>query len=339
LTTEPTPGPGEPSAAPADKKPADQEAKDEVSAEYEPKIAAARLQIPEDEKLIAAQKEAVVAQTSEARRAAEQQKLKELEDKLENDRKTIDRLVREEQAERDRRRAEAERQKEAARAAQADAERQRKEQAERRATEQQQLKELEAKYGAAGAAAVKEAAERARKEIEEMRAQYQSKLDLARSRVEQDEKDLKAHKEARDGQTSRRAWEAEDQVVKALEEGLSKERADLDALERKIESKADLYMRSAAAELQAKIKDAEKKIEEAEDASSLVTRRKYYKISTGMTYDEVREIMHVNGEEMSRVNLGDGESVLIVWKNRDGGNITVTFYNGRVQSKAQVGLR
>jgi hypothetical protein len=70
---------------------------DEVSAEYEPKIAAARLQVPEDEKLIAAQKDVVAAQTSQVRRAAEQQRLKELKDKLEDDRKAIDRLVREEQ--------------------------------------------------------------------------------------------------------------------------------------------------------------------------------------------------------------------------------------------------
>src|SRR5262249_1784981 len=98
---------------------------DEASAKYEPMIAAAWLQIPQDEKLIAAQKEVIAAQTSQNGRAEEQRKLKELENKLENDRKTIDRLVREEQEERNRRWDEVQRQREAARAAQAEAERHR----------------------------------------------------------------------------------------------------------------------------------------------------------------------------------------------------------------------
>ena len=76
---------------------------EQVSAEYEPKIAQARLRIPEDEKLIAAQKDVVVAQTAQIRRAAEQQKLKELEDKLAEDQKAVERLVREQKQEVDRR--------------------------------------------------------------------------------------------------------------------------------------------------------------------------------------------------------------------------------------------
>jgi hypothetical protein len=124
----PEPSASTPPTVPAETPAYKQNITDEASAKYEPMIAAAWLQIPQDEKLIADQKEVVVAQTSPVRRAAEQQKLKELEEKLEKDRKTIDRLVREEQEERDRRVAEAQRQREAARAVQAEAERQRKEQ-------------------------------------------------------------------------------------------------------------------------------------------------------------------------------------------------------------------
>jgi hypothetical protein len=83
-----------------------------VAAEYEPKIAQARLRIPEDEKLIAAQKDVVVAQTAQIRRAAERKKLKELEDKLAEDRKAVERLEREQKEEVARRLAEFARQRE-----------------------------------------------------------------------------------------------------------------------------------------------------------------------------------------------------------------------------------
>jgi colicin import membrane protein len=147
LTTEPTLGPGEASVAPDDKKPADQETKDEVSAEYELeyelKIAAVRLRIPEDEKLIAAQMDVMAVQTSQIRREEEQRKLRELGEKLEEDLKAINRLTWEEQEERDRRRAEADRQREAARAAQAEAECQRNEQAEKEEAERRRQAEHE----------------------------------------------------------------------------------------------------------------------------------------------------------------------------------------------------
>jgi hypothetical protein len=136
-----------PPSVPAETPAYKQNITDEASAKYEPMIAAAWLQIPQDEKLIAAQKEVVAAQTSQARRAAEQQKLKELEDKLGDDRKAIDHLVREEQEERDRRSAEVARQKAAAQAAQAEAERQRRAQAEaeRKEAERQAEREAEGK--------------------------------------------------------------------------------------------------------------------------------------------------------------------------------------------------
>jgi hypothetical protein len=79
----------------------------QVAAEYQPKIAQARLRIPEDEKLIAAQKEVVVAQTAQIRRAAEQQRLKELEEGLAEDQQAVQRLEREQKEEVDRRLAQA----------------------------------------------------------------------------------------------------------------------------------------------------------------------------------------------------------------------------------------
>jgi hypothetical protein len=65
-----------------------------------------------------------------------------------------------------------------------------------------------------------------------------------------------------------------------------------------------------------------------------VTVEKYNKIEVGMSYNEVRRIVGVHGEELSRTDGGR----MICWKNSDGSNMTVIFINELVHTKAQYGL-
>jgi hypothetical protein len=73
-----------------------------------------------------------------------------------------------------------------------------------------------------------------------------------------------------------------------------------------------------------------------------VTADDYAQIQPGMTYDQVVEIIGFHGEEMSRVSIGDLETVIYVWKNNhallDASNMNATFQNGRLASMAQFGL-
>jgi hypothetical protein len=70
-----------------------------------------------------------------------------------------------------------------------------------------------------------------------------------------------------------------------------------------------------------------------------VTARAFSRISTGMTYAEVISLIGEVGEEASRVELGDVETVMYMWKNRDGSNMNAMFQNGKLVSKAQAGLK
>lgn len=69
-----------------------------------------------------------------------------------------------------------------------------------------------------------------------------------------------------------------------------------------------------------------------------ITYEKYQKIQNGMTYDELFNIIGVNGIEMSRVSISGYTTVSYSWENLDGSNIIVMLQNGKVISKAQAGL-
>ena len=66
------------------------------------------------------------------------------------------------------------------------------------------------------------------------------------------------------------------------------------------------------------------------------------RIKTGMTYSEVVEIVGVEGTLMSEVDIGFEEyaTKMYSWEGNGykGSNATVTFQNGKVVSKAQIGL-
>lgn len=73
----------------------------------------------------------------------------------------------------------------------------------------------------------------------------------------------------------------------------------------------------------------------------VMTLSEYQKIETGMTYDEVSEIVGSYGNEQARSNVAGIETVIISWEGNGvpGSNANVTFQYGNVISKAQVGLQ
>jgi len=70
-----------------------------------------------------------------------------------------------------------------------------------------------------------------------------------------------------------------------------------------------------------------------------VTLDNFTKIQTGMTYAEVCEIFGSPGEMMMQTEILGTTSETYSWDASSGfGNCTITFTNGKVQSKAQFGL-
>lgn len=87
-------------------------------------------------------------------------------------------------------------------------------------------------------------------------------------------------------------------------------------------------------------------VDEQEDQQnkSTISKDEFNSISTGMTYDEVVEIIGSEGEVMSAVDLGMGEefkTIMYFWEGEGslGANANVTFQGGKVTAKAQIGLK
>ncbi len=76
------------------------------------------------------------------------------------------------------------------------------------------------------------------------------------------------------------------------------------------------------------------------DGSSVqITMDQYNQVQTGMTYDQVKQIMGGDGELTSDTKVAGHTSQLYTWSGKSAGsNATVTFTDGAVDSKAQIGL-
>jgi hypothetical protein len=72
----------------------------------------------------------------------------------------------------------------------------------------------------------------------------------------------------------------------------------------------------------------------ARASASSVTMQEYLLVKKGMSLKKVNSIVGFDGDELSRY----GSYTSYSWANEDGGNMLVTFYRNRVQSKAQAGL-
>lgn len=76
---------------------------------------------------------------------------------------------------------------------------------------------------------------------------------------------------------------------------------------------------------------------------STITLEEFNAIQTGMSYDEVFEIIGGRGEVLSETDLGLGDeyiSIMFTWEGEGsiGANANVLFQGGKVSSKAQFGL-
>ena len=73
-----------------------------------------------------------------------------------------------------------------------------------------------------------------------------------------------------------------------------------------------------------------------------ITLEKFNKIETGMTYQEVVDIIGEEGTVLSEVDIVQDEqyhTIMYSWTAKDGiANANVTFQAGKVVSKAQIGL-
>ncbi len=68
---------------------------------------------------------------------------------------------------------------------------------------------------------------------------------------------------------------------------------------------------------------------------------KFNKIQTGMTYEEVVAIIGEEGTVVSESEIGNIKTTLYSWYGEGtiGANASITFQNGKVTSKAQLGLK
>lgn len=69
-----------------------------------------------------------------------------------------------------------------------------------------------------------------------------------------------------------------------------------------------------------------------------ITMEKYNQVSTGMSYEDVKNILG-EGEELSSSEVGGFVTVMYMWKNKDGSNMNVMFQNDAVNTKSQFGLK
>ena len=80
------------------------------------------------------------------------------------------------------------------------------------------------------------------------------------------------------------------------------------------------------------------------NSEASISLEEFNKIETGMTYEEVRDIIGGEGTLSSSVDMGIGDEYkteLYQWTGDGtiGANANVTFQNGKVISKAQIGLK
>ena len=77
------------------------------------------------------------------------------------------------------------------------------------------------------------------------------------------------------------------------------------------------------------------------EESEYITMEEYNQIESGMSYDQVKEIVGSPGEISSEVNSNGYHIMIVTWYGNGlaGSNANVTFTNDEVTGKAQVGLK
>lgn len=78
----------------------------------------------------------------------------------------------------------------------------------------------------------------------------------------------------------------------------------------------------------------------SEQSDVTVSAAQYDKIETGMTYDEVKEILGGDGQSLSETEIAGQTAEMYSWSGSSlGSNCTISFGNGKVTAKSQVGLQ
>lgn len=70
-----------------------------------------------------------------------------------------------------------------------------------------------------------------------------------------------------------------------------------------------------------------------------ITMAQFSKLETGMTYDQAVAILGKPGVEMSRSDVAGTVTVLYTWDAGGLANMNAMFQNGKMISKAQLGLK
>jgi hypothetical protein len=70
-----------------------------------------------------------------------------------------------------------------------------------------------------------------------------------------------------------------------------------------------------------------------------LTYAKFERLGTGMSYDEVAGIIGRSGREAASSFIAGHSFVTYTWSEPDGANISATFQDGSLVSKAQAGLQ
>ena len=85
----------------------------------------------------------------------------------------------------------------------------------------------------------------------------------------------------------------------------------------------------------------QKSVSGVKDKSEYITLEEYNKIESGMTHEQVVEIVGSDGTVSSQVESNGYKIVIISWYGNGvaGSNANVTFTNNAVSGKAQVGLK
>ena len=80
-------------------------------------------------------------------------------------------------------------------------------------------------------------------------------------------------------------------------------------------------------------------VEKAKSASGSVTMASYAALKPGMTYEQAVKILGGPGKELSSNAIGGFTTVMYQWDGGFMANMNATFQNGKLVSKAQLGLK
>lgn len=79
---------------------------------------------------------------------------------------------------------------------------------------------------------------------------------------------------------------------------------------------------------------------ENQDNKCYITLEKFNKIENGMTYDQVKDIIGCDGTVNSETEVSNIKMTIYSWYGKDNiSNANVTVQNGKIISKAQIGLK